>query len=467
MKKIFLSIVVLSSVVVINGCKKQLDQQPTGTFGDANAFQSLDDIQKGVNGAYGRVGAYLNDVYVSALVSDEGKIGLDNAGQGALTYRYQYSSDATTGGDVISAYGAYNSLLDQVNRVLAKINEVPLKAGEEARRSVLNGQLLALRAFAHFELLRNYSKRYDESDPLGIPIMLKSDPLALPARNTVKEVMTQVEKDLTDAKGMVGSAFTDTVMNKTNITALQARIALYKRDYTAAIALATEVINANVKPLAGISEFPGIWRDENNRETLIRIRYTNSGAVGGLWNTSSGMIYIAPSDKLADSYDQASDVRFTSYIGKKVADNQVHLRLDKYSGSSRGGNVVDLKVMRIAEMYLIRAEANARKSTPDLVAVADDLNFLRSNRIVGYAGETFANATQAIGAVMDERFKELAFEGFRFYDLKRNNMPVQRAASDANEEWRTLPADSYRFTFPIPRDETNANKNIVQNPGNY
>lgn len=470
MKKNILSAFIVSLLFITTGCEKQLDQQPTGSFGDANAFQSLTDIQLGTNGAYGRFGAFANDMYVSAITSDEGKLGLDNAGQGALTYRYQYSSDATTGGDVIAAYGGYYALIDQVNRVLGKINTVPLEAGEEARRTVLNGQLLALRGVAYFELLRNYSKPYDAQDALGVPLMLTSDPLALPARNTVKEVMDQIEKDLSDAKGMVpavnAGSFTDTVMNRVNITGFQARIALFKRDYDAAIAYSTEVINAAVKPLADAAQFPGIWIDANNMETLFRIRYSNSATIGSLWNTTGGQIYIAPSDKLIQAYD-ANDIRLTTYFDELVKDGSSYNFVKKYIGSSRGGNVVDMKAMRIAEMYLIRAEAQARKSNPDLAAVASDLNLLRSKRIAGYADETFANANQAIDAVMEERFKELAFEGFRFYDLKRNKMPVQRLASDANEAWRTLSADSYLFVFPIPRDEINANENMVQNPGNY
>jgi spore maturation protein CgeB len=91
------------------------------------------------------------------------------------------------------------------------------------------------------------------------------------------------------------------------------------------------------------------------------------------------------------------------------------------------------------------------------------LNRLRRARIDAYVDETFSNATALINAIMDERFKELAFEGFRFWDLKRNNLPVERSASDAAEAWRTLPATSHRFVLPIPNDEILANPNMVQN----
>ncbi|MFS8082380.1 MAG: RagB/SusD family nutrient uptake outer membrane protein, partial [Ginsengibacter sp.] len=378
-----------------------------------------------------------------------------------LTYRYQYSSDATTGGDVVSAWGDFYALIDQINRVLPKIATVKASAAEEPKRNILQGQLLALRGIALFDLLENYSKVYDPNDPLGVPIELKSDPLQRPARNKVSEVITQIETDLTTAKGLVPASFYDTVMNKINIAAYQARIALYKRDYASAITYSTEVISSAVKPLVSGSNFAGIWSDNNSFETLFRVRYSNSPIVGNLWNTTAGQIYIAPSDKLVSTY-AASDIRLSTFIGTNSGGNNF---VKKFDSSSRGANVVDLKACRISEMYLIRAEAYAKSSTPNITAGAADLNLLRSNRITGYTNEIFASASDLITAVLNERFKELCFEGFRLYDLKRNNLPVQRFASDANPAWQNLAANSYLFVFPIPKTELNANPNMVQNAG--
>lgn len=462
------SIYLIAAVLGFSSCKKQLDLQPTDTFSDANAFLTIADVQLGLNEAYARYGAYANDMYVSALTSDESKLGLDNAGQGALTFRFQYASDGTTGGDVIQAFGNYYRLIDQVNRVLPFVPTVTAGPGEEPRRDIIKGQLLALRAIAHFGLLQAYSKRYDPADTRGIAIMLESNPLAKPARNTMGEVMTQIEKDLADAKtilpAVTAANFSDTVMNRINIAGYQARIALYKGDYNAAITYSTEVINANLRPLATGSDFTGIWTDATlppNNETLFRIRYATSSAIGGLWTTTGGQIYIAPSDKLVASYG-TGDIRKDAYIGTLSPGNNY---VNKFYTSSRGGRVVDIKAMRIVEMYLIRAEANAKKATPDLAAAAADLNLVRSKRITGYVNETFTTAASLITAILDERFKELAFEGFRFFDLKRNNLPVQRAATDANPAWQTLPANSNLFVLPIPRDELNANPNMQQNDG--
>lgn len=449
----------------LSSCKKQLDLQPTDVFSNDNAFVTLADVQQGANAAYARYGAYANDMYVSALLSDEGRLGLDNAGQGALTYRYQYASDATTGGDVIPAFGGYYALIDQVNRVLPNIPLVIGSPSEEPRRNIIKGQLLALRGIAHFGLLQAYSKNFEANDPLGVPIMLVSDPLGKPARNSMGEVMTQIETDLNDAKALLPAVtpatFSDTVMNKVNIAAYQARIALYKRDYAAAITYSTEVINSGVKPLVTDDDFADIWTDDNTEETLFRIRYATSSAIGALWGTTGGQIYIAPSDKLVASYD-ADDIRKDIYIGTLSPGNNF---VKKFDGSARGGKVVDMKAARISEMYLIRAEAYAKRSSPDLTLGAADLNALRAQRIHGYVDQVFLSPAELVTAVLNERFKELCFEGFRFFDLKRNNLPVQRDASDANAAWQTLPETSLLFVLPIPRSETDANPNMVQNPG--
>jgi starch-binding outer membrane protein, SusD/RagB family len=456
-------IYLLGGVLALSSCKKQLDQQNPNSFGEENSFQTLEHVQMGVNAAYGRYGAYANNMYMSALLSDEAKLGTDNAGQGALTYRYQFGPDATTGGDITGAYYGYYSMIDQVNRVLPHVATVEAHSSLNSRRNEIKGQLLALRAIGHFNLLESYADRYDAGKP-GVPVMVESNVLAKPARNTIGEVVTQIEKDFEEAKTLLpavtASTFRDTVMNRVNIAAYQARVALYKRDYQKAIDYATAVINSGVKPLASGSAFSNIWTDENSNEVLFRIRYSTSTAIGGMWTTTGGLIYIAPSDKLVASY-ATGDVRKATYIGTIGGNNYVN----KFLGSSRGGRVVDMKAVRIAEMYLIRAEAYAKLSTPNLMAGSADLNALRAARITGYTNQGFLTATDLVNAVLNERFKELAFEGFRFYDLKRNNLPVNRATSDANEAWQTLPATSFRWLLPIPREEIIANPNTVQNTG--
>ena len=466
MKFIKCSFYVLTASLLLSSCKKQLELVPTDTFTPANAFRSISDAQLGANEAYGRFGTYANTMYQSALLSDEGKLGRDNSGQGALTYRYQFSSDATTGGDVINTFGGYYYVIDQINRVLAALPTViAANSYEESRRNVLKGQMLALRAISHYQLLRAYSKNYNASDPKGIAYMTVSDPNAQPARLSVGATVALVEKDMDDAYSLLpavtSSTFSDTVMNQVNVNAYRAKIALYKGEYQKAIDYTSSVINSGVKTLASGANYTGIWTDANTNELLFRIRLNTSTAVGGLFTTTGNLIYIAPSDKLIATY-ASTDIRKATFIGGMAGAYYVN----KFYTSSRGGRAVDIKVSRISEMYLIRAEAYAKLSAPNITAGAADLNAVRLQRITGYTNATFASTADLITAVLDERFKELCFEGYRFFDLKRNNLPVQRLASDVTTSaWQTLAAGDYRFVLPIPQYEILANPSSTQNDG--
>ena len=462
----------LAGTVLATGCSKELEQNDPGAVSEANAFQTIEHVQKGLNAVIGSYGTYVNDIYKAALVSDEAKIGAGNGGQGLLTFRYQYSSDATTGGDVTAGYSSYYGLIDNANRVLKYVDVVSGNV-TQARRDEIRGQLLGMRGLAHFSLLQSFAKAYDPSERLGVAIVLESNPAGRSARNTMAESVAAIEKDLADAKALLPavsgtSAFSDTVLNRINIAAYQARIALWKRDYPAAITFANEVINSGIKPLVSDADFAGIWNDLGSdtkygiNETLFRIRFPNSSSLGALWTTTAGgLIYVAPSDKLVSTMD-SSDIRRTAFIG---TDGDGNNYVNKYYTSSRGGRVVDLKAIRTAEVYLIRAEAYARQSTPNVTAGAADLNFVRSKRITGYTDETFASASDLANAVVEERFKELCFEGLRFFDLKRLGLPVQRNSTDASPEWQTLAASSYRFVFPIPNAAILANPNMEQNAG--
>jgi starch-binding outer membrane protein, SusD/RagB family len=361
-------------------------------------------------------------------------------------------------------------LSNQANLVLAKI---PGVTGSQVLKDEFRGQLLALRAIAHFHLLRAYGGNYNPSG-LGVPYNDYNDIFRTPARLTMQEVLTRIDKDLDEAMNLLPSAFTfsDIYINRTNIAAFRARIALYRGDYRAAVDYANTAIAQSNRPLANTQTLlNNMWnrQDDRTRECLFTVRYEFSAAIGGLWGTSTGDIYIAPSTKLVASLNaNVGDFRRNAYLN--ATGNPY---VFKYRGSSRGSasnpdnRVVDMKVIRTAEMFLIRAEAFARMSTPNLDSGMINLNLLRASRFP--AGQapvaTGLDQTALLGAILEERFKELCFEGARFWDLRRFEQPVNRHPSDANTAWRNLPKGDFRFVLPIPFDEMLVNPNMKQNPG--
>lgn len=460
------------------GCKKQLDLLPTDTIVEANAFQSVADLQRGLNTVYARYANYENSMFLASTLADEAKFGPDNGGQGQFVIRYQYNSDPTTGGDVIAGWGAFYSMLDFCNRTLAKIDEIRGTTAEEAQKPAIRGQLLALRAAAHFELFRYYCGNYDAA---GLGMVYMEKPSIDPApRINMGEYFTKLKADLVAAKALVPNNLTDVNrVNVASVAALQARVALYLREWANAEAFATEYINA--VPLATRAQFPGIWTDVNTAEQSFRLVRTNTlgGRIGSFFRATSasttniGQVTWRPAQKLWDTYDQANDVRFAAYFKDEpllTSAGRGSRLVQKYAGSAYATpneNVANAKVFRTAEMYLIRAEARAEQGRFSGATGADaDINTLRSNRINGYTNVTFTSAAQAINEVLSERYKELCYEGHRFFDLKRRGLPVSRLSADApSSAGTTLDANNFRFVLPIPLPEMVANPAMKQNPG--
>jgi starch-binding outer membrane protein, SusD/RagB family len=209
------------------------------------------------------------------------------------------------------------------------------------------------------------------------------------------------------------------------------------------------VFNVNSSAFSGISTF------EMNR-SLFNILDNN----GAPWDVRR-RANIDPTSIIDPSYATS-----TNY---QVSDVLV---VDKYSGIANAQLTNDIKVFRLSEMFLIKAEARAQAN--DLAGVGTILKRIRDARST--AGPrplpTYANVTEAWADILLERRVELCFEGHRYIDLKRlgalANKTIERDPKDCsffNLTSCSFPVTDYRFTLPIHLNETTANRNIQQAPG--
>jgi starch-binding outer membrane protein, SusD/RagB family len=468
------------SIVLFVSCKKVIDVKETDFIGGSVALKTVANNESEIVGAYVTLSPEM-DILFNAVMSDEvKKAEFYNA---ATVHEWQFSTQDITIRDQFTAINLFYKSIDRVNRAIKALpNADSTRAGDNTLRAKLRGEALFIRAFAQFEVLRYYSGNYDPSG-LAMPYMTESS-MEPQQRLTMQSFFDKLKADLVEAKGLLPASLSD--INRANayaVSGLQARVALYMKDWTNAITYSTEYITTI--PLASRSNFPGIWTDANNSELAFKLKRTTSSLgfisttatsrMGSLFRgtstaTSVGTITWAPSDKLWNSYDQTNDIRFASYFKDEpllsAAGRPSHL-IAKYAGGAYGAsneNVADAKIFRTGEMYLIRSEAKARNN--DLTGAASDLNALRAARINGYTNVNFATLNDAITAISSERFKELPYEGHRFWDLRRYDMPVSRLASDApTSSAVTLPAGNFRFLLPIPFSEIQANPTIQQNPG--
>lgn len=475
--------IILSSALVATlfSCNKTIDITETDLIAGPLALKSVSNCEQGLIGAYAGVGLDMG-ILLNATFSDEvKKAEFYNA---STTHEWQFSSVDVGIRDNFTAISPNYTIIDRVNRVLRALPVADSTvAGDNTKRNVLKGEALFLRAYAHFELFKYYSTAYDPAG-LGMPYLEVPSPTPTTpyARIKMDAYFQKLNADLAEAKNLVVNNLND--INRSNrlaVAGLQARVALYTKNWDNAIAYSTEYING--KALASKANFPGIWTDNNTEELVFRLpRVAANARLGSLWRgvsaTVSGKVSIGtitwqPTDKLWNSYDQANDVRFAAYFIDEpllIAAGRVSHLIKKYAGgayTTANENVASHKVFRTGEMYLIRAEARAEKDIfTGANSAESDINELRTNRINNYTPVTFASKAAAITAIMNERFKELAYEGHRFWDLKRRGLPVERVAAEAPSAiGTTLPANNFRFVLPIPNTEMQANKLMEQNDG--
>lgn len=469
------SVICLMALTVLS-CKKVAEIQETDFVDEAKAYATVENADAGAVAAYAGIIPEGN-MYVASILSDEVK--LAEFPNDPTVHGWTFAADdiSLTRGN-LSTYDNHYRVIDRANRVMRALPETDsTRTGDNALRVRLRGEMLALRAYMHFELWRWYAKNYD---PNGLALAYMESPsIQDVGRITMQPYFSKMMADLAEARTLIPAGYNDIFrVTRNAVIGMQARAALYMKDWAAAEAFATEYINA--LPLATRADFPNIWMDASNTEVAWKIKRTVQTTIPGsfyraraLQANTVGTIFYSVSSKLWDAFDHTNDVRAAVYMkdeplvsanATRAPFSKIVRKYDIYAYNNANEGVADFKMFRTGEMYLIRAEARAELNK--LGPAAQDLNALRAARINGYTTQTFADQATLITAIIDERFKELAFEGHRFWDLKRRNLPVERRAVDAYYASATvLPAGNHRFVMPIPFYEIQANRQIVQNEG--
>lgn len=467
-KNIF--ILLLSTGAAFQSCKK-LDTPPNNAIDPSKAFRNLTDVNMGVLGTYAPLGASL--IEAGAIVSDEVMFPTENTVSNTEAHRWLYNSGS---GSVTSAWYTYYNVIDRANRVIEALPNIPVNANTQSLLNQYHAELLAVKAYSHFELLRAYASSYNP-DGMGVPYM-KVRAVGSPARESVQSNFENINADLKTAKDLIPAGFNDnTRITKTAIAAMQARVALYAKNWPDAIAFASEVIASD--PLAPKNDFDKIWTDNSQSEVIWRLaRIVGDSPLGAIFfRQTGGIVLYAPSFKLINLFNRADDIRFTSYITYDQArqDNSGGVKsaylIKKYNGGDPlNPGLTAVKLFRTGEMYLIKAEAELENATGNagVPAATQTLNDLRRARIYNYTDQSFADKATLVTAIYNERFKELAFEGHRFFDLKRRNLPVERTTQDAVNTAGAIKLETTaaQYCFPIAFSEMTVNKNMRQNP-NY
>ena len=490
MKKIY-KLICACIILTVVSCNDAIEIDQPGRLGAENAFQSIDNLRGGLLGAYNFLDT-TNEIGLTSAMTDESFRGRDNGGQNNNTQNFNLNSgNGYVDGIWDSNYGAIamaNAIIDAAATISR--SDDPLEYDN------ILGQAYCVRAFAHFQILTYFSTDYEDDNALAGLLLLEptADIFAQVPRSTNGAFYAAIESDLNMAAGLINADEGFTFMGQDFITALKARMAAYRGQYTTADALAASLLPSY--PIADQTQYTNMYDDADFTEVIFSLEravgdsYDGQGTAGGGWAgslwafidpTDGGGPFMEISRSTYNIMDGTTDIRLPrsvnlaeSTIDPGYATNDNFLNDDvllvyKYPGSGGQPLMNDLKVFRSAEMLLIRAEAAADAN--DLDGAAAFVQQLRSARFgAPQAAPFYASQTEAFGGILDERRLEFLFEGHRWVDLKRLGTRGNRSIDRDLKECSflagcTLPSTDYRFTLPIPLAEVTANSAIVQNPG--
>lgn len=449
-------ICIISTIVFFGACADELELSPAQALSTDEALADLDGMQTALFGAYDgmqRVGYYgRNFLVIPEIEANLVYLTIANSNRFVSEYTYQWTP---SNGNITGIWNlGYNTIL-RANNVINNIDEIE---GEAGRKSQIKGEALAIRALVHFDLVRFFAKQYTNGSPssdLGVPIVLLSE-IAEPTRNTVEEVYNQIIIDLNEARSLLGneSIFR---FSPDAVDALLARVHLYKGDYAAAEAAASSIISSGRYALS--SDVVSMFSAPGSSEEIFTLSFEaaeNNGSdnLGGIYNPDTyGDIRVATD--LLDLYEDGDTRLAFIYLN---TNNEFYT--SKFLSQDGVAGLHSPKILRLAEMYLIRAEA--RLQSGNATGALADLNTLRATR------NASALTSVNLATVIAERQRELAFEGHTLFDYWRNGLTMNRQQCTTGLEVSSpcsVDASSTLAVHPIPQREMDVNQNMVQNPG--
>lgn len=360
-------------------------------------------------------------------------------------------SISTSNGDVSNLWaGAYRTI-NMANNVLSALNVV-----NEADRDQVEGEALFLRGVSYFELVRFFGKDYTQGDASlndGVPIVLtptrELDERVTAPRNSVEEVYIQIIADLTTAATKMADGSNDATRATTAAAqAMLARVYLQMGSYEDARDAADQVISSGDYDLndAVIDGF----NNEVTNEDIFSIPVSTNDGVNQMHLYYAAAAFNGRGDveiqqKHLDLYDSEDDRGGLFYVDAGSGDRRTEKWKNQYGF---------VKVVRLAEMHLIRAEANARLGTSVGASPLEDINAIRTRSGLVALGSV------DLDGILNERRLELAHEGHRIHDIKRLKLSVVEGAT-------TYMYDDPNLLFPVPQRERNLNGSLTQNTGYF
>ena len=471
----------------------EVERFPYDQIEQTQAFQTMTDAENINNGMYAQLRNRVYNIFMFStdVQADLFNASLDFGNRNGFPHRWEgfLATDYT----IRDTWQLYYSAMVNVNNILENMHRIETSnAAEEAIIEGYIGEAHLARAFYYHQLVIRWGKPYDPStastDP-GVPLVLTYDPVLRPARATVQQTYDQILSDITEAKTRLSAgAPNSTRLNRDAALALEARVHLHMKNYSAVVNVANELINSGRYPLINTAEgLENMWVNDTGSEIIMHafasapseLPAANNIYLGFQPATGKFTPDFIPQQWVVDLFEE-NDLRREIYLEEKPLrvqgtdyDSGIYL-LTKYQGNPQlfVGTHTNYqhkpKVFRIAETYLNKAEAQFHVDQGAALTTLNELRVARGlNALSGVSGDALFEA------IKEERTRELLAEGMRLNDLMRWGMPVERKAPQHTGPINRgqfydelfVPAGDPKFIWGIPSNDMTINENLVQNPG--
>ena len=478
-----------------SGCSSDyMDTIPTENASQITVSSTLDNLYLALNGIHRKMvsqdqgnqgmGGEPGQIICREALADDMTWDTQSWHKGFLNW--SYTTNATTSYNY-NFWETYYKFILNANMILDQLNEKYADSTEPLAKHI-KGETLVIRAWSHFQLVQMYAKPYrngQDNSQLGVPYRLEPNTDAM-ARNTVEDVYSKINADLDEAIQLLADYEPNDINHYSEASALgmKARVLLTQQKYGEAADMAARAIDAAkamgceiMKQNNLMHGFADITSDTKEAIYAAMTQddqtvYFYSFYAYMSWNFNSSSIrtgikcisqttydLMSPTDLRRQWWDPTGEaaVPGNSY-NQRVYQNR------KFTARSTANAVGDYAFMRLSEMYLMKAEAQARNNDADAAAT---FTAFQVNRDPEYVAP--ASLDELLEDIMASRRVELWGEGFRWLDLKRLNLPLDRTGENfdiATCSVKQIPAGDVRWQWLIPQAEIDANQLLEQNPLN-
>jgi starch-binding outer membrane protein, SusD/RagB family len=490
--------------VMAQSCTKQLDIPSRNSVDADKVLTTPSGVEAAINSVYSVLKSerlYGRDMFsVADAMAD---IAFANGRSSRLL-----SENRNSAGAHMANWGTSYGAINEINLILEAIATIP--GASDADKARWEGELKFLRGLYFFDLAKNYAyiPTYvvPSQDKGGIVLPLKgfnnpdSAIVYRPARASIAQTYAQIMSDLYRSMTLLqnngrGGSSARNYASKHAALALGSRVALYEGAWSRADSFATAAISltSGIGSMTNTSNYVQGWRVADHPEAIFQVwfstltenlgvntalaaTHTTLSAPGNWAGTRQGQGDLVPNAFLLGQLGitgypsglSASSPPPTLTYGNDIRNKLFewgvnaaghYVEVTKWMGKNGSPNWDNTVVLRWPELYLNRAEARYRMG--DEAGAWADLNVIRTARIVGFTVPTTALTGQALlDEILKQRMLEFAFEGHRFYDLKRNGLTINKTNPAIS-----LPPTDYRILARIPTSEVDGNPKLIQNYG--